>query len=1051
MRREKGRRRKQANAPRRRRDRANWSRLIAMLLIAGALAGACTGIVWLWNRAQRFRAPVERALAMMQEQRFDDAIAEWEKARQARPDDPAPLRGLAECFKAKGQYATAAAWATQAIGHGPSPAARVLAGQIELAAAGPWDATSSPAQGITHEQRLHLAKAAEHAASALDADGASGPAHRVLAEVAARLGDRAKAREHVARALELGSDSADTHLLAADLLARDGKTREALGHARKAVEALDTPEVAGDERFELLRALARAARIATALKLADEAVGLWTRYLDLKGDRGKGHVGLLIAKLHKGDLTEAIEEGSKAMRAMAADEKSWDLHYYRGLAYLGMKRYDYAVQDFRTAIGIRDDAEARYGLGMALLPTEESGMARDAFVQALGLDPRHMGARAELAKLLEADGAIGKALDLWREGVEAARGTHSVANVSPPERAPLDASAAFALKHGRVAEAEAAFRSLLELEPTAPRALKALCTFYVDQGEPEKGLPVALQGRRSAPEDPEFATLLGRCTAGLGRYEEAAAHFGLAVQMRRESADAYLHWATMHWQAGDATAAEDVFGQGLKAAPSSASLQLAHARFCIATGRADQGVAELRLALDRQPKDLGPRLQLVEHLLSRGDKEAALNVASQGLTLLPDRVDSLKLVARVHRARDEWDSVLGLLSQAERLPGGGPAVLLEQLAAQVHEGVYAAAVELATSAVSRAPGLREQVGLVAAVARFYSGDTAGALEGAGRIVAADPRDADAGWVRSLMALDVGEGAVSAPASRESALPAVALDAWRDLVKVHDAKKKESREEARKLVRLFLTAYVYEQAGWHDTAALQIEDVLKAAPGCLVAHCLLPVLWERAGGRARAIAACQRGIAACKGVSYGQLVLGDLLLLEGKVAEARAAYAECSAGEDEPFDARSKLALLAEATGDAAGALAAWRSILRSNPRHVPTANNAAWLLATQMRPDLDEAAAAARGAVDATPQDAAALDPDGWVSYVRGETRRAIQCLEAAAKLAPHRGITLFHLGMAYARHGDADRARTTLQRAVELAPQEPFVDTAQQMLRKLR
>lgn len=1030
--------------------------LVLLLIVLLALGW---GAWWVWRARERYRAPLERGQALLAQRRLDEAIASFELARAARPDDPAPLRGLAACYRGKAQLDRAAAWAKEAMDLGDaSPDSSVLAAEIALLRAGHWDPFTTPPR-----KAADIRLAEELARSTLEKHPDCGPAQRLLAEATMQMGDAEGAILHIRQALRLEPESRATRLTAADVCIRSGNPREALEHCRYVATQLDPLGELGDqERSELLRALSRAGRLAADLKMGEQAVGFWNTYLLAGGDQAMGHVGLLIGHYVKGDYAQAIEEGSRATRYITPTQPSWELRYYRGLSYLELKRYGPAAEDLRVAGTIRQDARAQYALGLALLRDGERGDARDAFVEAVQLDPRHTGALQELVALYEADGENGAALEKLRRAVAAA----------PTAREPREMLARFCLRHGLDADAEEALRALHQLKPPSASAAAALATFYSARDDPERALPLAREAMALEPASADFPHLAARLAADLGRTGEAIAHFEQALRLNPKRAEAYVDWAATLEAAGDQAGREEVLARARKALPSAPAVRCAYARFCLATGRVEEAIAEFRRVTEADRRDLAARTALVDHFLAVGEREEALKVAREAVDALPKSIEAQKLMARVHRARGDWQSLVLVLREAARLPGGSGEVLPQRLAAEMHEGIYGTQDTGALDPTTP-QAVRRSLALTLAISRFLGGSRPEAIADAGRIASGDRQDCDAGFVLSLMQLAMNQPALRAPACRDYAVPSVALDAWRDLAQPRDAfgvedterdprnlpdrgtpgsPYKELRpEEVKQIAERLLHAYVYERAGWPDAAAAEMERILKIAPDCLFACVMAPVLWERAGGRAKAIAACERAVAARKGFAYGRLLLGDLCLLDGKVDRAKALYAEAAKDEKSPFEAHTKLALVASLTGDEEGAIEAWRTIVRQQPRHMPACNNLAWLLATASEPQLAEAAAAAQNAFEVAGENPAALDTVGWVRHLRGERLKALEALGAAARLAPYKAMVQLHLGMAHALEGQEAEARKALTRALELAPQEPLADRARQALRGLR
>ena len=80
-------------------------------------------------------------------------------------------------------------------------------------------------------------------------------------------------------------------------------------------------------------------------------------------------------------------------------------------------------------------------------------------------------------------------------------------------------------------------------------------------------------------------------------------------------------------------------------------------------------------------------------------------------------------------------------------------------------------------------------------------------------------------------------------------------------------------------------------------------------------------------------------------------------------------------------------------------------------------------------------------------------DTFGWISYLRGDIEGAIAALEPAAAALGDDAMVQYHLGMAYLAAGREGEARLALERALELAGEDPRpeFDTARARLADLR
>jgi Flp pilus assembly protein TadD len=127
-----------------------------------------------------------------------------------------------------------------------------------------------------------------------------------------------------------------------------------------------------------------------------------------------------------------------------------------------------------------------------------------------------------------------------------------------------------------------------------------------------------------------------------------------------------------------------------------------------------------------------------------------------------------------------------------------------------------------------------------------------------------------------------------------------------------------------------------------------------------------------------------------------------------------------------------LGIIDELEGQHAAAAERYKRALDLNPNLGPAANNLAWHYA-EREVKLDVALELARRAKTALPEDPSVADTLGWVLYKRGLYAAAIEHLKFGADKLPNNGEIRYHLGMAYLRNGDKDKARAELTAALGL------------------
>ena len=144
-----------------------------------------------------------------------------------------------------------------------------------------------------------------------------------------------------------------------------------------------------------------------------------------------------------------------------------------------------------------------------------------------------------------------------------------------------------------------------------------------------------------------------------------------------------------------------------------------------------------------------------------------------------------------------------------------------------------------------------------------------------------------------------------------------------------------------------------------------------------------------------------------------------------------------------------VAILHESRGENDLARAQYEAVLATHPRAGVAANNLAWIYAENGR--LDEAISLATVARDELRRRPEGEDTLGWALLKKGRVQEAIGAFERAVARAPGKATYRYHLGLAYARAGNTERARRALAQALALGDDFPGAADAKNVLDGLR
>jgi Flp pilus assembly protein TadD len=128
----------------------------------------------------------------------------------------------------------------------------------------------------------------------------------------------------------------------------------------------------------------------------------------------------------------------------------------------------------------------------------------------------------------------------------------------------------------------------------------------------------------------------------------------------------------------------------------------------------------------------------------------------------------------------------------------------------------------------------------------------------------------------------------------------------------------------------------------------------------------------------------------------------------------------------------------------------YQASLAQNAHDPIAANNLAWVYAEQGE-NLDMALSLATQAKQMAPEMTAVNDTLAWIQYKKGNYRVSVSLAEDAVKRQPENPDFRYHLGMALTGVGEKDRAKTELQKALQLKLGGQDAQDAQKTLASLQ
>ena len=759
-------------------------------------------------------------------------------------------------------------------------------------------------------------------------------------------------------------------------------------------------------------------------------------------------------------------------------------HAARGQEYLDAEAYDEAVLEFKSVLQLDPNhAEAHYGLAKTYLASKRPRDAYWELEDVVRLDPGNADARLQLAQFLvlgkpgeveraieNADAVLAddpgrweawvikgqalKGLDRLEEAEEAYRSATEQADVG----APLIVYANFLRGEGKLGEAEAQFRRLLELEP-------------------------GFNGH---------AALGGFLASDPAREDEAEAHLREALELadasQRKAAYTLLVNFLVARQRFDE--AELALQGAIEEVPGDRDLLYSLAQFYTALGRIAEADALIEEATTSSPDDPRPLLLLSAYRGLHGDLEGALEAAEKAVAIAPENEDArlrraevlIDLGFRANQAGDAEEGrallargqagvdallatdpasykalfVRGKLALAERRPADAVADLRTVIdmrpdMAQGHfvlasanymQGDRPAARRNVVRALELEPNLVEARRLLA---RLHGelGDQRLAVQEGQRVLEQRPGDAE---TRVIVAQAlVRQRSFDAALAVFDEIPEEewGADVHFAIGRTHQFKGELEQARAaidrawalrpdhveilRALVELDL------RSGALDESVGRVQAAAERAPESPHLQVLLGEIAMFSGDAQGAESAFRRALDLDPNLLAAYQRLASLYVATGRTEEVLTTYEQALERNDRSARLHLDLALLYEMNGRLDEAMDRYDSAIALDPDLAVAKNNLAYLLAEQGT-RLDRALDLAQSAKEALPGNGNVADTYGWVLLKKGVPDAAVGYLREAVGAFdpddPNLPIVRYHLALAFEADGRPGEALQALEQA---------------------
>lgn len=697
----------------------------------------------------------------------------------------------------------------------------------------------------------------------------------------------------------------------------------------------------------------------------------------------------------KGKYREAAIQFSNALRI---DSAFADAHYQLALCDLKLGSVQNAYIELSRTVQLQpDNLQAQLDLGDVLLVGRQADKAAERADYILSRDPGNVAAhvlKADAnASLRQFDQAITEMntaiqLDPKRSSsylnlgvLEAAKAPDSAAaendlkkaiDLDPKSIQPHLALGGMYDRGKRFNEAEQQLQEAIKLQPRNQTARTALVVHYLAAGQKDAAEKAAKEAKAA----------LGDAGA------QFLARYYLSVKDQKSATAEYQQLAQQF--------------------PKNRDIQHAYVDLLMAQGQNDAALKQVGGILKNFPKDNQAMtdkglLLLEQHKASeaRDVLQAAVKADPQNVVALFALGESFQALGDAGQAETEWREAARV--QPAYLPAERA---LAQLA--ISKKDFSGLAQIAKTVLEKAPNAADGYQLQAEV-DAANNDATSAKEHLEKAISLNPRN-------SLFYVQLGQ-------------LHMALHQYADAEKTLNEALQIDPQQTMALQGL---AQIYLSEKQPQKAMQLAQDTVAKFPQNGRAHLILGELAVAQNNLELAEPELTKAAQQLPNDVSVYSNLGSVQVSRNEIPQAEATYQSAVRNNPKDPGAYWLLATIQEKEKKTADAEQNYRKALELRPDFGIAANNLAYLM-MENGENIDQVITYAEIARRQMPNAPAVADTLGWAYYQKGTAGLAVEMLQDAVKAVPNSGTYHYHLGMAYSKSGDRQRAKTELQKAMQL------------------
>ncbi|MCP4264768.1 MAG: tetratricopeptide repeat protein [Candidatus Brocadiaceae bacterium] len=704
--------------------------------------------------------------------------------------------------------------------------------------------------------------------------------------------------------------------------------------------------------------------------------------------------------------------------------------------YLNMNRNEDAIAIYSEIIKDKPEfASSYYSLGAAYLKADKQDEAISTYENLVGVDSKSVAGRLALARMLVKKGETDKAAKMINDVIE----------IDPDNLMAHDLLGNVSLAEKDYEKAEKEFLTMIELGRDSFEGHFNMARIKLTQGDFDTCIKHCKSALEIRPLDVRIQNILGIAYVKKGQLKDAVFAFNKIIDIDSDFIQAYLNLAKINIRVKKPGVAALLYRTALKVDPDAVEARLGLGNCYASIGNYSKAITEFESVSKKYPKNTNAYISLARAYLASDNDAKAQEAVTSALGLEPDNPMARYILAKIYAKKSEIQQAILQLTRV--LPDNPKISSLYELGVfYIDIEDYDNAVITYKQGVANFPE-NNLLWCNLAVAYLMNKDFDSAKVACNKAIEVNPDSVIPNLCMVYIHLANGKyGKARRHLEGKTEIHHVQKEMYFGLLELCN----QNREMADKVSYHLARTLAYTNYGWSDRVLQECDEVIKIVPTNAVAYKVQANTLGSIGEVDKVIEVCNKLVELEPENPVFYIKLANIYRRKGEMDEALVQCRKAVGVAPDNVTAHMGIGILLESKSLLEESVEAYKKVIELDPTSPMAYNNIAWIYASKMKANMDEAMKLAERAKELSPNDPNISDTLGWIYYMDSKYDKAVLLLRAAVQNATWNPTIRYHLGMAYYKKGLQKEALLELQRAFKISNTFPEAGEAKEVIEKI-